>query len=178
MIALAAAILPFARAFAEPVVTPGDEPPLPAVWMADPKTGCKVWNPHPNRGETLSWSGACKDGFAEGRGHVQWFRDGAPYERSDGQWRAGKQIGMGSQVWPRGRYDGGMKNSEAEGRGVLILNDVRYQGQFHDGLPDGEGVLKGPDGVLRGIWKKGCFDDGIRRAALGAPLASCPLSGR
>lgn len=173
MIVLAAATLTFARAFAEPIITPGDEPPLPAAWMADPKTGCKVWNPHPQAGETISWNGACKNGLAEGRGYVQWFRDGSPYERSDGQWRGGKQTGEGTQVWPSGRYEGGMKDGEAEGRGILVLNDVRYQGQFHNGLPEGEGVLKSSDGVFRGIWKHGCFDDGFRRAAVGVPVASC-----
>jgi hypothetical protein len=171
--ALAAAVFASAPAFAEPLVEPGDEPPLPAAWMADPKSGCKVWNPHPQRAETISWNGVCKNGFAEGKGFVQWFRDGGPYERSDGQWRGGKQMGDGTQVWPGGRYDGGMKDGEAEGRGVLVLNDVRYQGQFHNGLPEGEGVLRSSDGVFQGIWKHGCFDDGFRRAAVGVPVKSC-----
>jgi hypothetical protein len=153
-----------------------DEPALKAAWVADSKTGCKVWNPHPQRGETISWNGVCKNGLAEGRGHVQWFRDGMPYERSDGQWREGKQTGQGVQVWPGGRYEGGMRDSEPEGRGILILNDVRYQGEFHDGLPEGEGVLKSSDGVFQGAWKRGCFNDGARRAALGVPVASCRLS--
>ena len=155
------------------VLTPGDEPELPAAWMTDPKTRCKVWNPHPQAGETISWNGACKKGLAEGRGYALWFRDGSPYERSDGEWREGKQVGQGTQTWPGGRYDGGMRDSEAEGRGVLVLNDVRYQGEFHDGLPDGEGVLKGPDGVFQGQWKHGCFVDVARKAALGVPVASC-----
>ena len=34
-------------------------------WMADSK-GCKVWNNNPIEGETVTWSGACKDGLAEG----------------------------------------------------------------------------------------------------------------
>ncbi len=25
--------------------------------------GCKIWNPHPTLGETIRWTGACRDGF-------------------------------------------------------------------------------------------------------------------
>jgi hypothetical protein len=65
-----------APVWAQAVRAPGDEPELKAAWMTDPKTGCKVWNAHPQAGETASWNGACKKGLAEGRGYVQWFRDG------------------------------------------------------------------------------------------------------
>jgi hypothetical protein len=176
--ALAALMILASAALCAPVsaqraLTPGDEPELKAAWMTDSKTNCKVWNPHPQAGETFSWNGTCKKGLAEGRGYIQWFRDGAPYERSDGEWRGGKQMGQGTQTWPGGRYDGGMRDGEAEGRGILVLNNVRYQGEFHDGLPDGEGVLKGPDGVFQGQWKRGCFVDVARKAALGVPVASC-----
>lgn len=165
-----------APAFARPARALGadDESALPAAWMTDPKSGCKVWNAHPQPGETISWSGACKNGLAEGRGSVQWYRDGMPYERSDGEWRQGKQIGQGTQIWPNGRYDGGFRDSEPEGKGTLVLDGVRYQGAFHGGLPHGQGVLKSSDGVFDGLWKQGCFDDGKRRAALGVAVASCP----
>jgi hypothetical protein len=62
---------------------------LAGDWIADRKTGCRVWNSNPTAQESLSWSGRCKDGLAEGAGVVQWFRDGLPFERDEGQWQGG-----------------------------------------------------------------------------------------
>ena len=37
-------------------------------WTADPATGCTAWNPNPQPGETITWTGACVDGKASGEG--------------------------------------------------------------------------------------------------------------
>jgi len=44
-------------------------------WIAD-KRGCKVANPFPRAGESITWSGPCKNGFADGQGILQWFFNG------------------------------------------------------------------------------------------------------
>ena len=49
----------------------GDE----VTWIAD-SHGCKVANTFPRPGETITWSGKCKEGFADGDGVLQWFLDG------------------------------------------------------------------------------------------------------
>jgi hypothetical protein len=36
------------------------------TFVADPNNGCKVWNTHPLPDETVSWSGACVNGLAQG----------------------------------------------------------------------------------------------------------------
>jgi hypothetical protein len=64
-------------------------------WIADAKTGCKVWNPNPTPGEGASWSGACRDGIAEGKGTLQWLKGGEAYECDEGDWQAGRQTGQG-----------------------------------------------------------------------------------
>ncbi len=38
---------------------------LAGDWIADVKTGCKIWNPAPAPGETVNWAGPCNAGFAE-----------------------------------------------------------------------------------------------------------------
>ena len=96
-------------------------------WIADAKTGCKVWNPQPSTSETARWSGACKDGFAEGKGVLEWVRGSNPYEHDEGQWHAGRQTGEGTQTWPGGSYSG----------------------QFAESLPHGNGRRGGRD-ALRG----------------------------
>ena len=57
-------------------------------WIADAKTGCKVWNPRPSPGEAVRWTGSCKDGFADGKGVLEWLRGEKPYERDGGIWHA------------------------------------------------------------------------------------------
>src|SRR5215475_6638516 len=44
-------------------------------WIADASTGCRVWNDHPRPKETITWSGRCENGLAQGNGVVQWFED-------------------------------------------------------------------------------------------------------
>lgn len=147
---------------------------LAGDWIADASVGCQVWNPHPQPSESARWSGACPNGFAQGRGAVQWFKNNLPFESDEGEWHAGRQIGHGSQVWPSGRYDGELHDGEPNGRGVLILQGARYEGEFRDGRPDGIGTLTRGSESLRGTWIGGCLRDGPRKASFGVPLSACP----
>jgi|GEM_PF-6450417 len=40
----------------------------PPAWFSDPTTQCRVWNPSPAVGESVSWNGACVEGKAQGDG--------------------------------------------------------------------------------------------------------------
>ena len=95
----------------------GAETLKPGSFVADPKSGCKVWNPHPQSNESVIWSGACAHGLAQGAGNLQWVHDGKPYEKDEGEWNAGQQSGRGTQVWSSGRYEGELQNGEPQGRG-------------------------------------------------------------
>ena len=143
-------------------------------WIADAKSACKVWNPQPSAGETARWNGACKDGFADGNGVLDWFRGGNSYERDEGTWQDGRQIGEGTQTWPGGRYKGQFSESLPHGKGALISGEARYDGAFLNGKPNGNGVLTNASGAFSGTWADGCFNDGKRRAALGVAVQSCP----
>jgi hypothetical protein len=143
-------------------------------WIADAKTGCKVWNPQPSTGEAVRWNGPCKDGFADGKGVLDWLRGGSQYERDEGLWRAGRQTGEGTQTWPGGQYKGHFSESLPHGKGVLISGDARYDGAFLNGKPNGKGALTNASGTFDGTWSDGCFNDGKRRATLGASVQSCP----
>ncbi|MGO9544330.1 MAG: hypothetical protein ACLPPF_05995 [Rhodomicrobium sp.] len=147
---------------------------LAGDWIADPKAGCKVWNPQPAAGESVSWAGACKSGFADGKGVLEWLKGGKPYERDEGEWRAGRQVGEGTQTWPSGQYKGQFSDSMPHGQGVLTVGGARYDGSFVSGKPNGKGVLTNASGTFDGTWTDGCFNDGKRRAAAGVPLQSCP----
>jgi hypothetical protein len=145
-----------------------------AHWVSDAQSGCGIWDPHPQPNQTLKWSGACPNGLAEGRGTLQWFKDGVPFERDEGTWHAGRQSGNGTQTWPLGSYQGELRDGEPWGHGILILGEVRYEGELINGRPDGAGTMQNNAGIYQGQWKNGCFRDEKRKASLGTPLAKCP----
>ena len=141
-------------------------------WVADTKTGCQVWDPSPQLEESVSWSGPCVQGRAEGKGVVKWLKSGAPYETDEGEWRGGKQGSTGKQSWPNGRYEGDLAEGEPNGRGVLIVQKLRYEGEFRNGKPYGHGSLTVGNEMVHGEWKDGCLQ-GFRKASIGVPLSAC-----
>ena len=140
-------------------------------WIAD-KSGCRVWNPNPQLEESVTWSGSCANGRAQGSGTVQWSKGGTPIETDEGEWRDGRQAGKGTQSWSSGRYEGELADGEPNGHGVLTLQRLRYEGEFRNGKPNGAGTLTAENETLRGTWKDGCLQ-GQRKASIGIPLSAC-----
>jgi len=141
-------------------------------WIADAKSGCRVWDPNPQLEESVTWSGACANGRAEGHGVVQWSKRDFPYETDQGEWHDGRQVNNGKQSWTTGRYDGELANGEPNGHGVLTVQKLRYEGEFHGGKPNGFGTLTAGNEIVRGTWKDGCLL-GRRKASIGVPLSAC-----
>lgn len=142
-------------------------------FVADANNGCKVWNPHPQSNETVSWSGGCVDGLAQGPGTLQWLSNNKPHEKDKGEWNKGQQSGRGTQVWPSGRYDGDILNGEPQGQGAMTLLSAHYEGEFRGGKPNGTGAVTNLEGVFRGNWKDGCLVGDKRRIAFGVPSSTC-----
>ena len=143
------------------------------AWATDVKSGCRVWNPNPQLTETVTWSGACGHGLAEGSGTVQWLKGDVAIETDAGEWRDGRQAGKGTQAWGTGRYDGDLADGEPNGRGVLVLQNLRYEGEFRDSRPNGTGSLTAGGDTVQGVWKNGCLQGGQRKASIGIPLSAC-----
>ena len=74
------------------------------TWIRTSDGTCLVWNPQPQEGETVSWTGACAGGKATGSG-TEVFR------RSAGS------------TWSEERYVGEMRDGKLNGRGVLHFDD-------------------------------------------------------
>ena len=94
-------------AFAQPAATP--PPALDALtgWVADPKTGCKIWDAAPDPAEKITWTGKCEAGMAEGSGTLQFFIGEKPAARYEGELRNGRADGQGISLEPDGtRYEG------------------------------------------------------------------------
>jgi len=149
------------------------QPLQPGSFVADPNSGCKVWNPHPEPNESVSWSGGCVDGLAQGPGSLQWLNNNRPYEKDEGEWNKGQQSGRGTQVWSLGRYDGDIQNGEPHGRGAMTLQSARYEGEFRNGKPNGSGTVTNLDGIFKGNWKDGCLVGDKRRIAFSVSSSTC-----
>jgi len=140
-------------------------------WTAD-KLGCQIWNPNPQLEESVTWSGSCTNGRAEGPGIVRWLKGDVTIETDEGEWRDGRQVNKGIQTWPGGRYEGELADGEPNGQGVLTLQKLRYEGEFRNGKPNGLGTLTAGDESVLGTWKDGCLQ-GQRKASIGIPISAC-----
>jgi hypothetical protein len=172
---------------------------VPAGWIADPESGCRVRNPSPEPGEAITWKGGCEKSIAEGRGTLLWFMNGKPTNRYEGEIRNGMYNGRGVYTWANGgRYDGEWRNGVKEGKGVYTwASGNRYEGEFRNDMQNGHGVLisrggsrydgqwlddqaHGPgtltfnDGaIVKGTWTKGCLRQGGRPLKIGAGVQNC-----
>lgn len=147
-----------------------------ANWPADPKTGCKVWSQSPAEGETITWSGGCASGLAQGRGVVEWFTKGKLYERDEGEYRNGKLNGRGTIVFANGnRYDGEFRDGLYHGQGTYSwANGDRYQGAWQNDRVNGTGTKTTANGqTFSGNWTNGCFKQGDRWSTVGVTPKEC-----
>jgi hypothetical protein len=105
--------------------------------------GCRVVHSTVQANELASWSGACKDGYADGTGVLEWFRDNRLVSRYEGELKRGMRDGAGSLSGSTGdRYQGGWKANRPEGTGTIAyLLGGQYEGQWKNGRYDGKGVI-------------------------------------
>jgi hypothetical protein len=95
-----------------------------------------------------SYSGACKDGYAEGYGEA---RGEASYS---GEFRAGRKHGKGVKTWPSSgdRYEGYFVDDRKDGTGLYTWGrrspsaGERYTGGFRADRKHGYGVYEWPNG--------------------------------
>jgi hypothetical protein len=143
---------------------------------------CKVARVHPRPVSEPAWNGACRDGYAEGKGVLEWLAgekselyrleatlaqgiiqgeatltmaNGAVYK---GSFKLGNPDGSGYFRFPNGvQYEGEVRNGRREGMGeALYPNGDHYQGQWRDGKPDGTGRMQYTlGGAYEGEWKLG-----------------------
>jgi hypothetical protein len=134
--------------------------PLHPGWIADVRTGCKVWDSVPVHNESVTWAGVCQNGIAQGRGTLQWFQDGKPTDRYEGGLLDGKRSGKGVYTYVAGdRYEGEFHDDKRNGQGISInTSGTRYEGAFRDDKETGQGVMTWPDGAHY----EGNFVDGTR----------------
>ena len=85
--------------------TPQD---LGVHWISD-ANGIYLWNPEPQDGESIHWSGGyVQDGnykFADGSGVVTWYRNGQVIQVDEGTFERGRHHGQFKHTFPSGNVD-------------------------------------------------------------------------
>jgi len=148
-------------------------------WIGAPDCRLAPVDPVPAR--TPSWNGGCKDGFADGKGTLEWHDAAGKRYRMEAAVAAGQVRGEGTLRYPDGtQYIGTLKNGIPDGRGyfrdpdgmqyegdvrmgertgtaeALYPNGDDYKGGFKNGKRDGIGVITW---VLGGRCEGGWKDD-------------------
>ena len=149
---------------------------------------CVVWNAEPQPSETVTWSGACANDKAQGRGTEVWryLEDGEWKEdKYTGEMKDGKKHGRGVYVWGRDskwagdRYEGDWKDGKVWGRGVYVwANGDRYEGEFRDDKRHGRGVFRFASGdECEGEWR-GVSLLGTGKGRRGGRWMKCHTDGK
>lgn len=125
-------------------------------------SGCEVWNDNPFEHGTVTWSGRCKGGKADGyKGVLVWsyIEDGKLVKlRYEGSMDDGDLDGKGKLTWPNGdRYVGRFEDGLKNGKGVYHwANGNRYEGHFVNGFIQGKGEFTWASGdQYRGQFRAG-----------------------
>lgn len=143
--------------------------------------GCRFAPVQPAPAQTPAWDGGCKDGFADGKGTLDWRDAAGKTYKLEATLAAGQVAGEGTLRFPDGtvyigtlrggvpdgkgyfsdpdgtQYEGDVRMGERTGTGeALYLNGDDYKGEFRKGKPDGQGLMTyALGGSYDGGWKDG-----------------------
>src|SRR3954465_13807630 len=117
--------------------------PALAEWLSDSR-GCKVANPHPQPIEAISWSGGCRNGYADGPGTIRWFSEGRSNGTTSGTFKDGKLNGQGSVTLPHAIHTN--NGSSVSPSAHTWAAGSRLEGEFADNQLIGDGVITSPNG--------------------------------
>ena len=169
----------------------GDSNPI-GQWLKD--GACSLFSTDAVPGDTVSWTGTCVDGYAEGLGTATFSHEGQTQSFTanfvhgvipdghvitrwgmgwsyDGETVGGRFNGPGILTTDRSdRFDGFWNDGKMTGFGVLLrANGERYAGDWKDDKPNGSGEFRHVDGSLL----SGEFVDGkLEKAVVPSPPAS------
>ncbi len=117
-------------------------------YITSTDTNCQVHNPNPEPNETITWSGSCINGYASGKGTLQWYQNGIKGSKYVGGFRNGKPHGKGTYTYKSGNsYTGDWRDDNKHGKGAYTWADGSvYKGEFAYDKRNGFGVMK----MLRG----------------------------
>lgn len=125
------------------------------AWIGAPD--CRLAAVKPLPAQPPKWSGACKDGYADGKGVLEWRnKDGKTYAL-EASFAAGQVQSEGKLRYPDGAaYTGTVRNGVPDGQGYVRYADGgQYEGGFRMGQREGTGeslYTNGDD--YKGQWRQ------------------------
>ena len=144
---------------AVPPAAPLARPGRPGWQAAENRANCLVWNYFPTAGQSATWDGPCRNGFADGRGTLVWLSPEAEPHRKTifGDLRKGRLSGRASYRDSTGlRYEGRWSDGHVDGEGTYTFADgARCGGRWKKGRLDGVGEGTLPDGRRVACWDTG-----------------------
>ena len=149
-------------------------------WLKD--GACALFSAGAGPGDTVSWTGACVDGYAEGLGTATFTHDGQAQSFTANFTHGVIPDGHLITRWGTGwSYDGDAVGGHFNGHGILTTDTSdRFEGQWADGKLSGFGVLLKPNGERYvGDWKNDKPNgNGELRHADGSLLAGTFIDGK
>lgn len=127
---------------------------------AEGRADCKAYVDEDRDVATVNWTGACKDGYADGIGVMEWQYAGEKaVSRYEGGLRKGRRHGDGYLKRSSGtQYEGGFRDGKFHGTGTLLTYASRYDGEWVANEQDGIGkMVYALGGSYEGQWKAGKF---------------------
>ena len=140
-------------------------------FLTDQKSGCTVWFKHTYAEDSVTWTGKCNNGLAEGYGIMTGFTKGKQSSVYTGDMKAGKPTGEGEFTFGNGRFLKGYftegeplflspelrgrlkKNilSETDTSGLYVGDNNKQQLYYHSLMPARE--IKGVVVLIPGTWE-------------------------
>jgi hypothetical protein len=144
-------------------------------------SNCRILDPTPKIEKTISWTGACKDGYADGAGVLQWIIKGEPGDRYEGTLAKGMPDGPGMFSYSNhGSFKGSFTAGKRQGEGVVTYpNGSKLVAVFDQGIVIGEVDFNFVNGDrYHGEWRNGFNGKGVMVYALGGSYEGQWLRGR
>ena len=124
--------------------------------------GCYVWNRSLEPDATVTWTGACSGGRAQGEGTLKWvWEDGEKSAELTGSLTDGRMHGQWvERFWSGIVAEGPYVDGKEHGQWVLrFANGNVWEGPYVEGKKHGHWVGRGADGT---VFQEGPFADGKR----------------
>jgi len=104
-------------------------------YFKDEKSGCLIWKDDTNPDITISWSGKCKDNYAEGEGTLTWYEKGNTIAVYNGSVKKGVLNGFGKFTYNGwGTMEGNFVDGAIQGEGKIeYASGKRISGSFING---------------------------------------------
>ncbi len=105
-------------------------------FIKDATNGCLVWDEYYGPKDKVTWTGGCKNKYAEGQGTLTWYEDGQLTATYEGALHQGKPSGPGRyDIRNYARMEGSFSNGQLNGKGKMVFeNGGRLEGNFVNGM--------------------------------------------